>query len=80
MEEEIRELKQEITILNKKVELLEKKENKRKAYFYLKLLLKIILILGVAYGIWQGYEYVVREIPNIMEEKIKEINPLKRFT
>ena len=80
MEEEIRDLRQEISILSKKVELLEKKENQRRALFYLRLLFKIILILGVAYGIWKGYEYVVQEIPNIMEEKIKEINPLKRFT
>lgn len=80
MEAEIRELKQEINILNKKVELLEKKENNRRAYFYLRLLFKIILILAVAYGVWRGYDYVVKEIPNIMEEKIKEINPLKRFT
>ena len=63
-----------------KQEILEKKENQRRVYFYLRLLFKIILILGVAYGIWKGYEYVVKEIPNIMEEKIKEINPLKRFT
>ncbi len=80
METEIRELRQEISILNKKVELLEKKENKRRAYFYLRLLFKIILIFAVVYGVWRGYEYVVKEIPNIMEEKIKELNPLKRFT
>ena len=62
MEAEIRELKQEISILNKRVEILEKKENQRRVYFYLRLLFKIILILGVAYGIWKGYEYVVKEI------------------
>lgn len=80
MEEEIRELRQEISILNKKVEILEHKESKRRAYFYLRLLFKIILILALAYGVWRGYEYVSKELPNIMEEKIKELNPLKKFT
>lgn len=80
MEREIEELKREITVLTKKVEMLEKKENQRRITFYLKLLFKIILIGLFAYGVWRGYEYVSKEIPNIMEEKIKELNPLKKFT
>lgn len=80
MEREIEELKQEIVVLTKKVEMLEKKENQRRIAFYLKLLFKIILIGLFAYGVWRGYEYVSKEIPNIMEEKIKELNPLKKFT
>ena len=41
------------------------------------LIFKIILILALAYGVWRGYEYVVNEIPRMMEEKIKDLNPLK---
>ena len=80
MEREIEELKQELMILNKKVEILERKENTRRVISYVKVLVKIILIMALAYGAWRGYEYVVKEVPNIMEEKIKELNPLKKFT
>ena len=80
MEREIEELKQELMILNKKVEILERKENTRRVISYVKVLVKVILIAALAYGAWRGYEYVVNEVPNIMEEKIKELNPLKKFT
>ena len=80
MEEEIIELKEEIDMLTERIQVLEKKENKRKALIYGKILVKIILLLVTAYGIWQGYEYVVKELPKIMDEKIKEINPIKNST
>ncbi len=76
MEDKIDELMEEIDILSRKVEILEKKENNRKAFSYVRLLVKIIVILLSAYGIWRGYEYIVNETPKIIEEKIREINPL----
>ena len=79
MEEEIRELKDEISLLTRKVEILESKENKRRAYAYVKILIKIILVLAVIYGVYRGYEFVVKEIPNIITEKVKELNPLKKL-
>lgn len=78
MEEELEELKEEIEFLSKRIDSLEKRENRRKAFGYTKLLIRVILILVTIYGIWRGYEYVVNEIPRIMEEKIKEINPIKK--
>ncbi len=77
MEEELDELREEIDLLTKKVEILEKKENHRKAFMYVKVLVKVLLILAFAYGVWQGYEYLSKELPKIMEEKIKELNPIK---
>lgn len=80
MEEEILELREQINILTEKVEILEKKENHRKAYNYLKILIKVILVGALAFGVYWGYRYVVDELPNVIEEKIKDLNPLKKFT
>ncbi len=78
--EELEELKEEVELLNRKVHILEKKENKRKAMVYVKILVKIIITLAIIYGVYRGYEYVVKEIPHIMEEKIKELNLVKKNT
>lgn len=78
MENEIVELKEEIDILNERISFLEKKNRERQAYTYIKILIKVILLFALIFGIWRGYEYVVHEIPKIMEEKIKELNPLKK--
>lgn len=72
MEEEILELKEEINLLTKKVEILEKKDNHRKAFTYIKILVKILLIGALAYGVYRGYEYVVKELPNIIVDKVKD--------
>ena len=80
MEEEIRSLKEEISLLTSNVELLERKERQRKAMLWVKLLLKIVLILASIYGIYRAYDYLVKEVPNIMEEKIKELNPFSKYT
>ena len=76
MEEEILELREEVELLTRKVELLEKKENHRKAYAYLKILGKVLLTLAISYGVYWGYKYVVDELPNIIVNKVKEANPL----
>ncbi len=80
MESEIEELREEVDLLTRKVELLEKKENQRKAMFYVKLLIKVILILVTIYGAYRAYDYVVKELPSIIDEKIKDLNPLKKYT
>ena len=80
MELEIEELKEEVELLSKKVEILEKKENYRKAYSYTKVIIKIVLIGLFAYGAYLGYEYITKELPNVIEEKIKDLNPLRKYT
>ena len=75
---EIDDLKEEIEILKKRINILEKNENRRKAYKDTKIIVKIILIVFIFYGMYKGYDYVVHEIPNMMEEKIKKINPFKK--
>ena len=78
MNDELLDLKNEVEILNKRISVLEKHENRRKSLAYLKVLIKMILIGAIIFGIWRGYEYVVHEIPNMMEEKIKSFNPFKK--
>ena len=79
MELEIEELKEEISLLTEKVEILERKERQRKSMFYVKLLIKFVLLASAVYGAFKLYDYVVREVPNIMENKIKELNPLNKY-
>lgn len=73
MEANIEELNEEIELLSKRIEILEKRENRRRAFFYTKLIIKIVLIVVILFGAYQGYQYVVKEMPTMMEEKIKEL-------
>ena len=75
--EDIEDLKEEIDILKKRISVLEGKENRRKAYSYFKIIIKIILILLIIFGIWKGYNYIVNEIPNMINDSIKNLNPFK---
>ena len=78
--EELQELREEVELLTKKVELLESKENKRKAFSYLKILFKIILIGVCIYGVYWGYNYVVNELPNVIVDKVKDVGISKIFS
>ena len=79
MEEEIRELKEEINLLTKKVELLEKSEKKRKAFSYVKVTFKVLSILVLIYSIYWGYQYVINDLPGVIEEKIKDVIPIHQI-
>ena len=77
MNEEIERLEEEIELLQKRVNILENSENRRKAAKYISIIFKILMILLMCFGIWKGYDYIVNEIPNMMEEKIKSLNPFR---
>ncbi len=74
MEKELDELREEVALLNKKVSILEKKENNRKALGYLKILFKVILILAVIYGSYRAYNYVVNDLPDVIVDKVKDLS------
>ena len=78
MDDDVLELQNEVEVLTKRIEVLEKRENRRRSLSYIKIAIKIILVLAIIFGIWRGYEYVVHEVPNMMEEKIKSINPFRK--
>ena len=71
------ELKEQIEYLTKRIEILEHIEKKRKAFFYVKLLFKIIMLGLFVYSMWRGYEYLSKEIPRVLEEKLREVIPNK---
>ncbi len=77
MNDEIENLEEEIELLKKRISILEKSENRRRAAKYLSIIFKILMILIVCFGIWKAYDYVVNGIPNMMEEKIKSLNPFR---
>ena len=77
MESEILELKEEIELLNNRIEILEKRNRRQQIYSYIRIFIKIACLVLFIYGVWRGYEYVVNEIPKMMEEKINSLNPFK---
>ncbi len=80
MEKEIERLEEEILVLQKRISVLEGKENRRKAFGYIKLIGKIISICLIVFGIWKGYDYVVNGIPQLIEDKISNINIFKKLS
>jgi hypothetical protein len=77
MESELVELREEVELLTRKVEILENKEKYRKAHGYLKLLAKVLLVLALAYGAYRCYNFIVNELPNLVVEKVKDTSKEK---
>lgn len=73
--EEIEKLKMEIRVLNKRIAILEGKENRRNAFKGIKLVIKIIFLLAILYGIWYVYDYATNYIPNQIEKGINDLIP-----
>jgi hypothetical protein len=75
MESELEELRKEVELLSNKVELLEQGEKKRKVGIYVKLLVKLAVLLFTIYGAFRAYDYLVTEIPKMLQEKINDAIP-----
>lgn len=71
--EEVNDLKNEIKVLKKRIEILENNESKRKISKNIHAIFKICLFLLVIYSVYRGYDYVKNIVPNMIESKIKEI-------
>ena len=76
MDKEVERLKKEVLILNERVKTLEGKEHRRSIFKSIKFLITIAIIGTLAFGAWKAYDYVTNYIPNYLEEKIDELNPL----
>ncbi len=70
--EEINELQEQVRILEDRVYVLERKEATRKVLHGIKLLIYILIIGGIIFGGFYGYNYVKSELPKIIENKVKE--------
>lgn len=75
MDDEIKDLKLEIKVLNKRIEILEAKERRRSAFKRVKIIFDILLLALLAYGVWYSYDYITNYIPNKIDDTIKEIVP-----
>ena len=78
MKDEIESLQMEVNVLKERVNVLEKRERKRKAARLIGIMLKIIFYCSVLIGLWIGYQYV-SNIPSMLSEKIKDANPINRI-
>ncbi len=78
MSDDILELKEEIKILTERISVLEKRENRRRSLGYLKILFKVLLLGLFIFGLFKGYNYIVHDLPTIIDEKIKISNILKK--
>ncbi len=76
MDSKIQDLEEEIMLLKKRVSILEGKENRRKAFNYFKIIIKIALFLLFLFGIWKSYDYIVNEVPKLIKN---EVNNLTHF-
>ena len=56
---------------------MEGKENRRKAWGYFKIIVKIVIVLLIVFGIWKAYDYVSNDVPKLIEDKVRSINPFK---
>lgn len=74
---EIDDLKNEIKVLKKRIEILESNENKRKIAKNIHIIFKICLFLLFIYGAYKGYDYLKNVVPSMVENQIKEIKVLK---
>ena len=78
MDDDIETLEREIILLKKRISILEGKENRRKAWGYIKTLEKIVVVILIIFAISKGYDYVVNGIPKIIEDKVNSINIFKK--
>lgn len=76
--DDIEKLEKEIILLKKRISVLEGKENRRKAWGYIKTLEKIVVVILIIFAISKGYDYVVNGIPKIIEDKVNSINIFKK--
>ncbi len=72
--DELAELKNQMAIMNEKLTIFEKMEKRRKIMSIVKVIFRLIIILVSVYFGIKGYEYLKDELPNIINEKIKDID------
>ena len=70
--EELNELQEQVKILEDRVYVLERQEATRKVKSWVKLLFKVLILVAVVVGAFFAYNYVVDELPKLIENKIKE--------
>lgn len=70
--EELNELQEQVRLLEDRVYVLERQEATRKVKTWVKILFKVLLLVALVVGAFYAYNYVVDELPKLIENKIKE--------
>jgi len=70
--EELNELQEQVKILEERVYVLERQEATRKVKNWIKILFKVLILVAVVIGSFLAYNFVVDELPKLIENKIKE--------
>ena len=73
MENNMISLEEKIEELEDRIYALERRESGRKVGKLLKTLFTVILIGATVYGCIKAYSYVTKELPKIIEEKVKSV-------
>ena len=70
--EELNELQEQVKILEERVYVLERQEATRRVKNWIKILFKVLILVAVVIGSFLAYNFVVDELPKLIENKIKE--------
>ena len=77
MEERLLEIENNMKVLEDRLYTLERHESSRRIGKLVKSLISIFIVLAVGYGLIKGYSYVTKELPKVIEEKIKAVGGVK---
>lgn len=76
------ELEEEVKILTERVKILEKKERHRNTMKLIKTLIWLVILGGIAFTIWRGYNYITDELPkdinSYISDKVNDLNPFNK--
>ena len=67
--EEVIELKEQVKELEDRIYVLERKEASRKVGHLIKILIYLVIIGGLIFGAFYGYNYVKNELPKLIENE-----------
>ena len=71
MDKKIEELEEKVAFLEKRIELLEKTEKKRKISKLLKFIVLVIFYSLALFSLWKAYDYIVHEVPNMINQEVE---------
>ena len=69
---EMNELQEQVRLLEDRIYVLERKDAARRARGWLRILIKILILIALIIGGFYAYNYVTSELPKIIENQIKE--------
>ena len=69
---ELEELEEQVKLLEDRIYVLERRDASRRARGWLKILFNLLLIGAVIFGVFYAYNYVINDLPKLIENQVKE--------